>query len=113
MSPINCINNRPARTFKKISFRVFSEENIERMKAWLSNQNWNDIINEESPDMKAENFQAQILSKVDYFFPIKERKIASDDQPFFNEKLKRLKRKKCRIYRKHRKSEEWKRLEEI
>ena len=83
------------------------------MKSWLSNQNWNDIINEESPDIKAECFQAKILSKIDDFFPIKERKIANDDQPFITEKLKRLKRKKCRIYRKHRKSEEWKRLDEI
>ena len=113
MSPINVINNIPARTYKNISFRVFSEENIERMKTWLSEQNWNDIINEKSPDIKAECFQAQILSKVDEFFPIKQRKIASDDQPFFTEKLKRLKRKKCRIYRKYRKSEEWRRLEEI
>ena len=54
-----------------------------------------------------------MLSKIDEFFPLREKKIANDDQPFMTEKLKHLKRKKCRIYRKQRRSDEWNRLEEI
>ena len=44
------------------------------------------------------------------FFPKKTRKISSNNQPFFTEKLSILKRKKQREYNKHRKSEKWTRL---
>ena len=113
MVPVNVVNNTPARIYRKITFRPINEEGIEKMKAWLSVEKWENVINEHSPNLKAEFFQKQMLSKIEEFFPIRERKVANDDQPFMTEKLKHLKRKKCRIYRKQRKSEEWKRLEEI
>ena len=50
-------------------------------------------------------------SKTNEFFPPKSRKINSDNQPFFTQKLVTLKRKKQREYTKHRKSAKWKRLE--
>ena len=51
-----------------------------------------------------------LKEKTDEFFPFKTRKVSSDNQPFFCEKLVTLKRKKQREYNKHRKSEKWVRL---
>ena len=113
MVPVNVVNNIPARIYRKITFRPINEDGIEKMKAWLSVEKWDNVINEHSPNLKAENFQQQMLYKIDEFFPLKEKKVANDDQPFMTDKLKHLKRKKCRIYRKQRRSDEWKKLEEI
>ena len=46
------------------------------------------------------------------FFQKKEKVVSSDDQPYFNEKLRILKRRKTREFRKRRKSGKWKILEE-
>ena len=113
MSPVDVINNKSSRIYRNITYRPITDEGIAQMKAWLLKEKWDTVINENCPNLKAENFQAQMLRKIDEFFPLKEKKVADDDQPSFNEKLRRLKRKKCRIYRKQRKSEEWRRLEEI
>ena len=38
---------------------------------------------------------------------MKSKAISSDDEPYFNEKLKIMKRRKCREYNKHRMSAKW------
>ena len=54
-----------------------------------------------------------LLNKINEIFPKVKRKISSDDQPFFTEKLKRLKRKKSREYNKNRTSLKWQKLDKI
>ena len=54
-----------------------------------------------------EMLQNLLVSKYQEFFPEKTRFVYSDTDPFFNEKLERIKRRKCREYRKHRKSGKW------
>ena len=54
-----------------------------------------------------------LLSKYNDFFPEKTRNISSDNQPFYNDKLSRLKRRKGREYRKLRWSEKWLKLEKV
>ena len=50
------------------------------------------------------------MNKLDEVCPEKERKISSDNEPWFTEKLEKLKRKKMRIFRKNRNSEKYKKL---
>ena len=52
-----------------------------------------------------------LQNKVDTYFPQKHRKISNDNQPFFTDKLARMKRKKQREYNKKRKSNRWKSME--
>ena len=111
MSPISAINNRPARAYKKISWRPLSEEGMRSMQQWLCTQDWSEVSQEESAHKKAEIIQYKLLSKYEEYFPVKVKTVSSDDQPFVNEKLKRMKRKKCREYRKHRRSSKWKLLD--
>ena len=64
-------------------------------------------MEEDSAHKKAEKFQNFLVSKYEEFFPEKVISISSDDQPFISTKLKRMKRRKCREYQKHRLSDKW------
>ena len=112
MSPISVINNNPARVIQQVSFRPITESGLQKMQSWLEKQEWREISYEKSAHKKAELLQKCLVKKYEEFFPCKTKKISSDDQPFYNEKLVRLKRKKCREYRKHRRSSKWKALHE-
>ena len=48
-----------------------------------------------------------MISKYHEFFPEKVKYVSSDDQPFINQKLKRIKRVKSCDYHKHRRSKKW------
>ena len=62
---------------------------------------------------KALIFQNMLVNKVDKIFPEKTRKIQSDDQPWISFRLKKLDRKRKRIYRKERRSSNWQKLDKI
>ena len=62
---------------------------------------------------KAVVLQQLLLSKYHEYFSQKKRIISSDDQPYFSEKLARMKRKKCRGYSRNRKSLKRKNLNAI
>ena len=54
-----------------------------------------------------------IIEKLDEIFPEKERKINSDDQPWISFQLKKLDRKRKRLFHKQRRSEKWKALNKL
>ena len=112
MSPISTVNNKPARMTKKIVYRPINESGLQKMNDWLEKEDWSIILDEESTNKKAETLQNMLLDKFKECFPEKHKVISSDDQPFINEYLKKLKRKKCCEYHKHRKSRKWVCLEE-
>ena len=96
-----------------IKFRPITEEGIEKMRFWLNEENWEQVLNEPCTNSKAEMLQNILVSKCNYFFPEKERIITCNDQLFFNHKLNQLKRKKSQEYHKHRNSLKYIKLEEI
>ena len=106
--PINSINNRCARQTKQIIVRPFPESGLKRMKTWFMKKTWEDVYSLESAHEKAELFQNILLQKLDEIFPEKMSKINSDDQPWISNKLKRIDRRRKRIFRRERKSEKWK-----
>ena len=64
-----------------------------------------------SVNEKAQEIMNILRNKVDTYFPQKHRKISTDNQLFFTDKLARMKRKKQREYNKNRKSNRWKSME--
>ena len=112
-TPINVINTKSAIASKQIKYRPLSDNGMEQMENWLKNENWFEIINQNCVNLKANALQDLLMSKYNEFFPEKVRTISSQDQPFFTNKLKQLRRRKNREYHKHRKSLKWKNLEEI
>ena len=113
MSPISVINNKPARITKKIVFRPITDSGLQKMQLWLEKEKWTEISQESSAHRKAELLQHLLVKKYEEFFPEKVRKVSSDDQPFYTDKLARLKRKKGREYRKRRRSSRWISLENL
>ena len=111
MPPISVIENRPGRVTKRIKYRPFNVKNLEDMKAWMNSEDWSTFYEEDSANKKMEILQKMMVSKYHQFFPEKSKTISSDDNPYFTEKLKMLKRRKCREYRKNRKSLKWKNME--
>ena len=73
----------------------------------------NQFLKADSAHEKAEIFQQMLMSKLDEIFPIKTRKIQSDDQPWITQKLKKLDRRRKRIYRKERRSFNWRKLDKL
>ena len=93
MSPISCINNNPARVTKQIIFRPITETGLEKMRVWLQNEDWYELTQEKSAHRKAELLQNRLVEKYEEYFPEKIKKVSTEDQPFFNQKLMRIKRK--------------------
>ena len=111
MSPLSVVNNRPARMKKIITYRPFSELKLQEMQKWIDSEDWNKITSENSADKKMEILQNLLVSKYQEYFPEKTRCISSDDEPYYTEKLVKLKRRKGREFHKHRKSKRWNKLE--
>ena len=111
--PIDLINNKCARTTKTIKFRPFSKSGIEKMKNWFIDQSWEKVLEASTAHEKASVFQEMLLNILDEFFPEKSRKINNDDQPWMSNKLKKMDRKRKRVYRKERRSEKWKEMNKM
>ena len=93
MIPINIINNKSSRSVRKVTFRPLPKYGLQKFESWIKNENWSEVMNAKSPDEKAEILQNIVKSKLDETCPEKTTKVASDDQPWYTEQLKRLDRK--------------------
>ena len=109
--PISAINNKCSRVSRTIKVRPYPQSGVMKMREWFIDQTWEEIYNTESCHEKAKLFQSMLLKKVDEIFPEKFRKIQSDDQPWISFKLKKLDRKRKRVYRKERRSVKWHKLD--
>ena len=108
MKPISEVNNESAIIKKTITYRPFNSESVRRMTAWIEEQDWSLISNENSVQKKMELLQNLLVSKYEELFPERTKTLCSEDQPFFTNKLHKMKRRKAREFRKHRKSIKWK-----
>ena len=111
MSPVSVINNRPARVVRSVTYRPFNGERLQQMENWINSEDWAEILQEKDANKQMTVLQQLLVSKYYFFFPTKTKKISSDDEPYFNEKLKLMKRRKCRENNKHRRSTKWNRLQ--
>ena len=105
--PINAINNKSGRQTHKIKFRPFPESGLLKMKEWFIEENWTDVFEAKDTHEKAEVFQNKLLEKLQDIFPEKTKNVQSDDSPWMTQKLKKMDRRRKRVYRRERKSEKW------
>ena len=76
------MKNEPGRNFREVEFRPLSESGPIKFKSWVQEQNWKEVLDEQSVDTKAEKLHNMVLDKLDEFCPEKTRKISDDDQPW-------------------------------
>ena len=81
------------------------------MQEWFEKEGLTVKSHEDNAHEMAKYIMETLREKTNDFFPLKTRKISSNNQPFFYETLSKLKRKKQREYSKNRKSAKWKKLD--
>ena len=111
--PINIIENKCSRQTKTVKVRPFPQSGYKKFKDWLIDESWEPVFKAESAHEKAKIFQTLLVNKVNEIFPEKLRKLHSDDQPWICHKLKQLDRKRKRLYRKERRSDNWRKLDKL
>ena len=92
MKPISSINNKPARETHEITYRPITEAGMQNMQEWFQ-QGELDDGSHDNVHQSAKDLMDLLRKKTNDFFPLKKRKISSDNQPFFTEHLAKLKRK--------------------
>ena len=111
--PITAINNKCGREYRRVKVRPFPESGMKKMKEWFIDQTWEPFYKAESAHEKAQVFQNMLISKLDEIFPEKVRKFSSDDQPWITHHLKKLDRRRRRVFHKQRRSEKWKKMNKL
>ena len=106
--PISTINNKSIRRMRKVEVRAFPQSGFDLYKEWLMDQSWDQVFSAVSAHTKAQIFQEMLVTKLDEIFPVRIRKIGSDDQPWVTFQLKKLDRMRKRVFNKERKSKKWK-----
>ena len=110
MKPINTIENRSSRTYREVTIRPVPKSGLNQFRQWIEVQDWSENLIEESVDKKAELLISQLTNALNTFLPEKVIRIASDDEPWFTEPLKRLDRRRRREFARHRRSPKYKQL---
>ena len=111
MKPLNTIDNEKKIELKTIETREFSEENFSTMGRKLENFSWNFLERYPTINERMEIFHDTLLGIFSECFPLKKRIIHSDSEPYIDELLIKLRRKRNREYNKHRRSQKYIELE--
>ena len=72
-----------------------TDDGYNAMASALDNVDWSFIEEFESASDQMGSFQRQLFKMFDQCFPYKRRTFFSENQPFFTEKLEKIKRRKC------------------
>ena len=111
--PKNVLNNKSTRETRQVKVRPYPESGIKKMKDWFIDKSWMEVTEAVTAHDKAEVFQKILIDKLDEIFPEKVRTFSSDDQPWMSHKLKKIDRRRKRIFHKERRSEKWKNLDKL
>ena len=98
------------RTRKTVKTRPLPDSGIDKFGQEITTQKWDEVLQVESIDQKAENFHEIIRGILDKHLPEKSTTISSLDKKWMSSDLKALLRKKQREFVKNRKSNKWRKL---
>ena len=107
VEPVSAVNNRPARSIRRVKVRRLPQSGKDQLRRWLAQQTWDQVVRAESAHDQAMILQSMLMEKVDEYLPEKTVSLSSDDQPWFTPELKELDKKRKTEYRRHRKSARW------
>ena len=90
--------------------RPFTEQGAAAFLVEIEWQQWEGVLTALGVEEKVEAFQGILAGYMDKFFPIKSTTKRSTDPPWVNEQIRKLSRKRRRIYDREGRSKRWKRL---
>ena len=70
--------------------RRFPDSGIREFGSWITQQDWQEVLDAEGTDNKCDLFHDIIWKKIDAIFPLKKRRTHSNDKPWMNNKIKGL-----------------------
>ena len=111
MKPLNTIDCEKKVETKTTETRVFSEDNFATMGRKLENFDWKFLESYPFINDRMEIFHNTLLGLFSECFPLKKRIIYSDSEPYINDLLVKLRRKRNREYNKRRRSQKYIELE--
>ena len=107
VKPLNNIENKIVIDKKTVEVRNYSEKNFASMDTALGEVDWAFLSQCLSVDIKMKQFQDSLFNIFETSFPPKKKTLLSRNEPYYNDVLLKLKRKKSREYTKHRRSQKY------
>ena len=80
----------PARNYRIVKYRPLPESALCKFGDWIVKEDWQSVINCQSPSEQVAAFENLVLGKLDSFCPMKQIKISSHDKTFITADLKKL-----------------------
>ena len=106
IEPINAISNKKTHEKRTFNYRAYTDQAFANMDNALENVKWDEILENTKGD-QIHTFHKLLYDIFEKCFPLKSKTVFTEKEPFFTEKLSKLKRRKCREYNKNRKSEKY------
>ena len=111
--PLNSTNDQSAVQKRIIKQRPLIQSGVDKFTDWLMTETWEQVYEATTAHEKAQIFQNLLIQNFENCFPEKVQKFSSEDEPWFNSKLKALDRKRKRLYSQNGKNEKWKNANKI
>jgi hypothetical protein len=89
--------------------RKFSDEKAELFGQWLAGKDWSDLFQAQTSNQKADIYQEEMKIAMDKFFPLTRTKKRSDEDPWVNDQVRRIRKANKALFRREGRTEEWKR----
>ena len=102
-----CFSEPTGKTKRQVSVRPITESAIESFGQSFVNESWSFLNDNVCSTDLVQMFQDHSSSLINLYFPLKTVNISAYDQPYFNERLRSMRRHRQREYRKHGKSEKY------
>ena len=108
--PRNVPGVKTARICRTITVRPISESQMSAIGRWIATQTWTHLEAISDVDNQLDTFTNEVFCILDAVAPKKSVKVALDDPPWMNTRIKTVIRQRNREFDKNSKSEKWKKL---
>lgn len=73
--------------WESYTYRHYNDKSVESFKAWVVNHDWQEVLEAEGSDLKAEAYQRTIDSAIEAFFPLKMNRRKNTDLPWMSKRI--------------------------
>ena len=113
MQPVSNFHNKKNRLKKHVEYRPLNELGYNTMGERLKCYSWDNVKSIKAASDQMETFQNELFNMFTESFPLKSKTFFTETQPFYTDKLAKLKRKKQREFYKHRRSKKYLSLHKV
>ena len=99
-----------SRVYRTILVRPLTESQIAAIGRWIATEPWDHLHSFSDVDVQLESFTSSVFFMLNAVAPEKEVRIALDDPPWINTRIKSIIRQRNREFDKNNKSEKWRKL---